>query len=389
MNILIVNESGMYGGGAENRIRLLVEELQKRKEIEKITVMQFEEGSLKKKKLEIVYCQKDSEKAYILIKRLIKEHKIDLVQFHNLSFVSPIKAAKEMKVKTIFFSHDYWPVCGYRSFIPPHLASKKDLCYKTGILKCIKCIGLRSYFRVLSYKKMVDQTDIGIAPGCFVKEMYEKHDVLKNRWEIVKPWLNLKLFLKKSAIKRDNSMVFLGSLIDYKGAYLAVQALKNIIKEVPDAELKLIGPDQEKDNKFRKKIERLAEEDGTINKIKFLGKLSSMEISKIYQKAGVYVCSTVCMELFGQNWAEAMASGCPVVGSDAGSLPEFIREYGIIVPSKNPKALANAVINVLTDKKLADRLSRDGISYIKQFNVKNAANKMIQIYQELVSEQPL
>ena len=56
-------------------------------------------------------------------------------------------------------------------------------------------------------------------------------------------------------------------------------------------------------------------------------------------------------ESFGMTLVEAMACGCPVVGSDVGGIPFVVRDGvdGLLVPPGDPAALADALAGVLTD----------------------------------------
>lgn len=61
-------------------------------------------------------------------------------------------------------------------------------------------------------------------------------------------------------------------------------------------------------------------------------------------------------EQFGRVLVEAMAAGVPVVGSDSGAIPEVIGDAGLVVPERDPAALAAAIDRVLIDSALRARL---------------------------------
>jgi glycosyltransferase involved in cell wall biosynthesis len=65
-------------------------------------------------------------------------------------------------------------------------------------------------------------------------------------------------------------------------------------------------------------------------------------------------------EQFGRVLAEAMAAGVPVVGSSSGAIPEVIGDAGLIVPERDPVALAQAIDAVLADADLRQRLIERG-----------------------------
>jgi glycosyltransferase involved in cell wall biosynthesis len=65
-------------------------------------------------------------------------------------------------------------------------------------------------------------------------------------------------------------------------------------------------------------------------------------------------------EQFGRVLVEAMAAGVPVIGSDSGAIPQVIGEAGLVVPERDPTALAAAIDRVLADADLRARLIEAG-----------------------------
>ena len=65
-------------------------------------------------------------------------------------------------------------------------------------------------------------------------------------------------------------------------------------------------------------------------------------------------------EQFGRVLVEAMAAGVPVVGSSSGAIPEVIGDAGLLVPERDPVALASAIDTILGDAELRQRLVERG-----------------------------
>ena len=65
-------------------------------------------------------------------------------------------------------------------------------------------------------------------------------------------------------------------------------------------------------------------------------------------------------EQFGRVLVEAMAAGVPVVGSSSGAIPEVIGDAGLVVPERDPVALASAIDTILGDAELRQRLVERG-----------------------------
>jgi glycosyltransferase involved in cell wall biosynthesis len=86
----------------------------------------------------------------------------------------------------------------------------------------------------------------------------------------------------------------------------------------------------------------------------------------------------------GQALVEAMASGLPVAAADVGTARDLIihRENGLLVPPRNAKALADAVIKVHIDRVLAARLAARGReTVLEKYSVEAMARRIIGTYE--------
>src|SRR5205823_6228333 len=96
--------------------------------------------------------------------------------------------------------------------------------------------------------------------------------------------------------------------------------------------------------------EGAARELGLQEKVFFLGKIDA--VAPLLAGADLFLL-TSNSESFGLSALEALASGVPVIGSDAGGLPEVVRdgETGILCPVADVPAMAAAAIELLTDER--------------------------------------
>ena len=373
MKILIVNDCGLRGSGAEIRIRLLVEELLKRQTYSEIHVLEHETSSTKFQGVTIHRCS--TQNSGFVTAHIIKKNSIDLVQVHNLASIStrPIIAAKKLKKPVLFFLHDYWPLCGRR-----YLYSKWNTsCSETQAFKCMRCIGIPSYIHVLRTRKDLNKCDVGIAPSTFCKELYEHHGLLRGKWQVVTPWID-KIFnlpLKKEVNREQNRILFVGPLSKAKGAYLLAEAFAEVKKVFPETKLYYVGYGQEKTNQERTQLEQLFQDTGILHAVSFLGEKTSEQLKEEYARAGVYVCCPLWPEVFGQTWAQALACGAPVVATNVGSIPEL--SSSVVIVNSTPISLAQGIIQVLKEQKREKRQS--------WLEVQNVIGTLEKIYQEFIS----
>ena len=391
MNLLIVNDSGLQGGGAENRIRWLVNELLKKGICKEVHILQKKIENVRNEdvdsKVKTHICGDGKFSSYRMAKFIIEKYNIQLMQTHNMLALLPfpIIAGRRARIPVVWFPHDYWVLCAYRCFINPYKAKEEQLCTKSSFKRCSYCKNWQTSLRLKLFQHIINKANLGISPGNFVKDLYESHNILKRRWKVVFPWIDTAGFDFSKVENRDDSMVFVGPLMDYKGAWVAAEAFKYIVNDIPNAKLKFIGYQQEKGNIYRKSIEAIGQRDSTFNRMFFLGTKTRNEIMSEHCKAGVYVCPPVWPELFGQNWAEAMACGCPVVSSEIGSISELADGKVILVPPREPQKLAQAVVGVLKDKEYFKRFGEEGRKYaLERFSVERAVDEMVKIYESLL-----
>jgi len=391
MNLLIVNDTGLIGGGAESRIRILLNCLAKDKFLGVAHILCSEEFNRPNLKLKIdfpvkyYFCKNRYLSCYKTAISVIKNNKINLVSVHNAPLISPtaILAAKKIMVPVIWFAHDYWPLCAFRTFFPTKGRFENHLCDSGGTIKCAICSGYRSSLRLGIFRKLLNKADAAIAPSNFVKEIFEKNGVLIEKWEVISPWINTDIYSFCNQPERQ-TLLFVGPLAVYKGIDVALEAMAWAEKQLPDIEMIIVGPEQETGHPNRKRINQLACKLGIYDRLTFAGYKQPEELKDYYAKVAVYLCPPLWPELFGLNWAEALACGARVIASNSGSIPEISQGKIEIVKNGSAEELAHKIVDILRDKNegIEQKKKLSGFAD-KQFDVKRAAEQFKQIYIKL------
>jgi glycosyltransferase involved in cell wall biosynthesis len=131
-------------------------------------------------------------------------------------------------------------------------------------------------------------------------------------------------------------------LVERKGLSDLIEALAALERGRFELEILGSGPDEQR-------LKDLATGLGVRNEITFAGSVSRSEIAGRYRDADIFTLASR-EEAFGNVFAEAMASGLPIVGSTVGGIPELVEhgKNGYLVPPREPRALA-AAIRLLAD----------------------------------------
>lgn len=174
-------------------------------------------------------------------------------------------------------------------------------------------------------------------------------------------------------------ILYTGRLLAMKGLHTLIEAIKIVLKETRDVHFIFAGDGRKNWVNLMKKI--IPKENYS-----FLGYVEYEKINKLYNKADMFVLPSLT-ESCPITLLEAMASGLPTISSNVGGIPEIIEnnETGLLVPPKNSKELAEKILFLINNRKLARKLSFNGRKLVeKKFDSKIMAEKTKKFYEEIL-----
>jgi len=121
---------------------------------------------------------------------------------------------------------------------------------------------------------------------------------------------------------------------------------------------------------------------GVASDIEFLPNVSEATLSALYQKASFLLFPSL-YEGFGWPPLEAMAQGCPVICSDAGSLPEVVGDAAWVVPVGDVNAFVEHGVRLLQDSEARERLVAAGRRQAGRFSLEALASGLMAVYRTL------
>lgn len=164
-------------------------------------------------------------------------------------------------------------------------------------------------------------------------------------------------------------------MIPRKNHLQLLAAWRIVTREVPNAHLLLAG-----NGELRSRLESLVSKTGLSGSVHFLGYRS--DIPNLVAKSHVVVL-TSRHEGLPRCVMEAMAAGKPVVATDVRGSRDLIRDgvNGLLVPLGDLESLAKALIRLLIDKDLAQRMGTAGHKMIQEYSLDKVLEEMWDIYQ--------
>jgi glycosyltransferase involved in cell wall biosynthesis len=169
------------------------------------------------------------------------------------------------------------------------------------------------------------------------------------------------------------TLVFVGRLRRYKGLDWVLRSLPRVLEKVPDLKLEVIG-----DGPWQPELVRQAAARGVAHAVEFCGFLPFAEKVRRIQAAWAVVQPSP-KEGWGLTVVEAGACGTAVVAADSPGLRDSVRrdETGLLVPYDDDGALSSALVRVLTDAPLRERLGAAGVAWAARFRWEDCARRSL------------
>ncbi len=288
---------------------------------------------------------------YAEVKRLMREEQFDVVHLHEpLTPVLPYMVLLTSKSVNVATFH------AFRVSNPWYSAFKPYMSFVLGRLDGrIAVSDPAREFVSQSFDGPYEVIPNGISParfGCDVQPL---------------PW----------AADGVPRILFVGRFDEQrKGFKYLLRAMPLVRQQFPNARLVVVGTG--KPEKFDDLRERYG-----IWRVDFIGFVPSEELPRYYASCDVFCAPSIRGESFGIVLLEAMASGKPVVASDIPGYASVMTngQEGLLVPPRDPQALALALVRVLADQDLRRKLGAMGPHTAGQYAWPRVAARVLDTYQ--------
>jgi glycosyltransferase involved in cell wall biosynthesis len=193
--------------------------------------------------------------------------------------------------------------------------------------------------------------------------------------------------------QRAPVIAVLARLHPFKGIEHFLEAAAIVAGRFQDARFLIVGEGQiivngqVVDSAYKKELERHALRLGLGGRVVFTG--FRLDVPELLSEVAVSVLPCVSSEGLSNSLLESMAAGVPVVATTVGGNPEAIQDgsTGLLVPPRDPSALAHAMCVLLEKRELALRFGQAGRQRVARlFSLERMVRETEQLYLELLSQ---
>jgi glycosyltransferase involved in cell wall biosynthesis len=176
-----------------------------------------------------------------------------------------------------------------------------------------------------------------------------------------------------------------GSITERKGQLLLLQAAAKVVKAFPQVKFVLIGrTNDQRDEEYASKLRQYVNHTALTKNVTFVGWCSNMP--RVLSALDLFVLPS-SNEGLPRSILEAMAVAVPVVATNVGGNAELVvaERTGLLVPPRDPDALASAIERLLRAPDTAREMGRAGRLLVEQhFSVRAAALGVERVFDQLL-----
>ena len=234
-----------------------------------------------------------------------------------------------------------------------------------------------------------------IANSSYSKDELEKMGVKKEKIIQINPPPNFvqhcsdeelkKKFRDKLVTVDKKIILFCGRLTERKGVDYLIKSLPEINSK--NIHLVIAGGGRHESN-----LKKLSSSLNLENKITFFGRAKDDEMGLLHDVSDVFVCPSIVdshgeTEALGLVIPEAMESKLPVIGTSVGGIPDMIKNEinGILVPQKDPKAIANAIDKILNNSEFTKKIIQNSHDTVDEFLPEIITKKHLKLFEDIMT----
>lgn len=223
-----------------------------------------------------------------------------------------------------------------------------------------------------------------VAPVCAANSLWETAlGAAPEKLRVIYNGVDLSRF-RPLALERPPgpTVVSVARVDPFKDIGTLIRSIWLVKKRLPKVQCRLYG--DARDPEYVEGCVRMVERLGLGESFHFMGHTDEPELA--YNSGDVVAFSSLT-EGFPFSVIEAMACGKAVVATSVGGVPEALEGCGLLVRSRNPRAMADAILKLLTDEALGSEIGRKALARAQsKFSLETAAAEYRRLFSSLLAD---
>lgn len=241
-----------------------------------------------------------------------------------------------------------------------------------------------SFWKPICLNRWFNKLDGRIAVSCAAMEFVSKY--FPGDYTIIPNGIDLPHFSREVTPLEQFcdgklNILFVGRMEKRKGFKYLLGAYEKVKRELPQCRLIVVGP---RDRSYRKYQKIAAKRN--LRDVVFAGYVSYEDLPRYYKSADIFCSPATKWESFGLVLLEAMAVGKSTIASNIVGYADVISDGvdGLLVKPEDEKALASAILRLLQDGPLRERMGEMGKVKAGDYSWERVAQQVMDYYQELL-----
>lgn len=225
-------------------------------------------------------------------------------------------------------------------------------------------------------KRILDYSDVITTYSKEVFSVLERMG-LGEKSRLITNFVDTTQFKNSSAVKKGGAVIYVGRLEGPQTPALLIEAFKQVHTRVPNAKLQIVGY-----GTLYNHIKNLIHEYGLEETVYLMGKQT--DVRQFLWNSDIFVATN-----FGYVASlEAWSAGLALVAPNFGVLKETVtqRVNGLLVPPKDANTLASALIELLENSSLREKIALNGVETVKNYDIRAVAPKIFDVYQSVIKK---
>lgn len=242
------------------------------------------------------------------------------------------------------------------------------------------------------YRLLAQECNAFVAATAHMKRQLIHLGFPESKIMVIPFGLDLDFFSFNSQIKSSKKIMMIGRMVEKKGYYYAIKAIKLLANEQKNIHLDIYGSGE-----LEHSLKQLVADQHIEDKVTFHGYVSINQLSKEYENHQILLAPSVTAsdgdeEGLPNTILEAIACGTAVVATDHAAIGEVIKHNitGKLVPERNSKAIVESIKELWADDELTQKIRISARAVIcDKFEISEVVKQIENLYSKVIYEYSL